>query len=213
MAKSRKSAKKATAAPAMPAAKAPGGRVIEAALALAAERGWRQVAAAAKLSLAELYALYPSKAAILAAFVRRIDGEVLGEGEAEGDNPRDRLFDVVMRRFEALKPHRAGIEAILHDAGRDPLALLCGGPRLLRSMAWMLEAAGLPSHGLGGRLRAKGLAVVYLATMRVWLSDESEDLSRTMAALDKHLRRAEGLAGMCPPALRRGRQGEAGQAA
>src|SRR5579883_1152010 len=156
MAKSRKSAKKAAAGPAMPAARAPGGRVIEAALELAAERGWRhvslaEIAGAAKLPLAELYALYPSKAAILAAFVRRIDGEVLGEGEAEGDSPRDRLFDVVMRRFEALKPHRAGVEAILHDAGRDPLALLCGGPRLLRSMAWMLEAAGLPSHGLGGR--------------------------------------------------------------
>ena len=187
----------------------PARRVVECALTLAAERGWRRVslgdiAAAARLSLAELYRLYPSRAAILAAFVRQIDAAVLSEGEAEGATARERLFDLLMRRFEALRPHKAGVEAILRDCGSDPLALLCGGPRLKRSMGWMLEAAGVPSHGLLGLARAKGLAVVYLATMRSWFADDTADMSRTMAALDKHLRRAESLAGLCRPRGRRG---------
>ncbi len=191
--------------------------VITAALTLAAERGWRRVslldiARAAKLSLAELYQAYRSKGAILGAFVRHVDAAVLAQGEAEGDKARDRLFDVLMRRFETLRPHKAAIEAILRDAGADPFGALCGAPRLLRSMAWMLEAAGLASHGLRGLVRAKGLALVYLGTMRVWLSDDTADLSRTMAALDKRLNRIESVIGLCPALRRRGARGAASEA-
>ena len=190
----------------------PARRVIDRTLSLAAERGWRRVslgdiAAAAKLPLAEFYRLYPSRAAILAAFVRRIDEAVLAAGEAEGATARERLFDLLMRRFEALGPYKDGVAAILKDCGGDPLALLCGGVRLKRSMGWMLEAAGLSSHGLLGQVRAKGLAVVYLATLRRWLADDTADMSRTMAALDKHLRRAEGVAGLCARWGRRGPRG------
>jgi len=188
---------KRTRRPADPAA-----RVIECTLALAAERGWRRtgladIAAAAKLSLAELYGLYPSRGAIIAAFVRGIDEAVLAEGPAEGESARERLFDILMRRFEALRPHKSGVEAILRACGSDPLALLCGGPRLSRSLAWMLEAAGLSSQGVVGILRVKGLAVVYLAALRTWFADDTPDMSRTMAALDRALRRAEGLSGLC----------------
>jgi len=178
--------------------------VVDAALALAAERGWRRtsladIAAAAELPLAELYRLYPSKGAILAAFVARIDRAMLEGGATEGEGARDRLFEALMRRFEALGPHRAGVEAILRDCGADPLATLCGAKRLLRSMAWVLEAAGIPAQGIAGRVRAKALAGLYLATLRVWLGDESADLSRTMANLDKGLHRLERMAEICRP--------------
>ena len=180
----------------------PARRVIERTLGLAAERGWRRVgladiAAAAKLPLVELYRLYPSRSAILGAFVRHIDEAVLAKGEAEGETARERLFDLLMRRFEALRPYREGVGAILRDCGGDPFSLLCGGARLKRSLAWTLEAAGLGSHGLLGKARLKGLALVYLATLRVWLGDEGPDLSRTMAALDKNLGRAEAVIGLC----------------
>jgi hypothetical protein len=60
-------------------------------------------------------------------------------------------------------------------------------------MALMLEAAGLATGGVRGVLRIKGLALIYLATLRVWLRDESADKARTMAALDTQLRRTEAL--------------------
>lgn len=198
----------------------PARRVIERTLSLAAERGWRHVglgdiAAAARLPLVELYRLYPSRAAILSAFVRHIDEVVLAKGEAEGATARERLFDLLMRRFEALRPYKDGLGAILRDCGGDPFALLCGGARLKRSLAWTLEAAGLESHGLLGKVRIKGLALVYLATLRVWLNDDGRDLSRTMAALDKNLARAEALIGFCRRLRERGPRGgsEAAEAA
>jgi ubiquinone biosynthesis protein COQ9 len=111
--------------------------------------------------------------------------------------PRDRLFDVLMGRFDALDANKAAIKAIARGLSRDPLMNLLSAPRFMMSMAWMLEAAGISSAGLKGLLQTKGLAVVYLNTARVWLRDDTPDMSITMAALDKGLRRAERLAGLC----------------
>jgi AcrR family transcriptional regulator len=171
--------------------------VIEAALRLAAERGWADlaladIAAAAKLPLADLYASYPSKTAILAGLGRQVDREVLaGLDAGSEESTRDRLFDLIMKRFDALAPYRDGLSAVARDLGRDPLAALCGLGQLARSMALMLEAAGVSSSGLAGTLRTKGLGAIYLATMRDWFRDDSADKARTMAALDARLRRAE----------------------
>jgi AcrR family transcriptional regulator len=187
--------------------------VIEVALRLAAERGWADlaladIAAAAKLPLADLYASYPSKTAILAGLGRQVDRETLAGLEAGSEeSTRDRLFDLIMKRFDALAPYRDGLSAVARDLGRDPLAALCGLGQLARSMALMLEAAGVSSSGLAGTLRTKGLGAIYLATMRDWFRDDSTDKARTMAALDARLRRAESWAHRLDP---RGRAKSAG---
>lgn len=175
------------------------GRIVDAALRLAAERGWRdltlpEIAAAAECSLADLYGHFPSKGAILDAYSRRIDLEVLktpDEPETAESTARDRLFDVMMRRLDALAPHKEGLRAILADLPADPLAAARQGRHLVRSMSWMLEAAGIRADGLAGMVRVRGLAAIYLATLRTWMTDEGEDMGRTMARLDQLLRRAE----------------------
>ena len=178
-------------------------RILARALALAATRGWgalalADIAAAAKVSMAELYAHYPSKPALVAAFLRDTDRRVLAGLAAEPPegSARDRLFDVLMRRFDALAPHRAAVESILAATARDPVALGCGLGPFRRSMACMLEAAGIDASGLGGAVRTKGLAAVYLSMIPVWLGDDSPDKARTMAALDTRLRRVEACLGL-----------------
>jgi AcrR family transcriptional regulator len=183
-------------------------RMTRAALALASERGWRtmslaEVVARAEVPLLDAYQAVPSKTALLARLIDSSDRAVLSGGAATmTDTARDRLFDVVMRRFDSLQSRRQGMVAILRDLPCDPPALLCLLPRFARSMAWMLEAAGISSSGLGS-LRIKGLALVYLNALRVWLEDDSPDMARTMAAVDKGLRRAEQLARSLPGADRR----------
>lgn len=182
----------------------PRDRVIDAALKLATERGWRrlgmaEIADTAGLTLAEARSQFPSKAAILNGFRRRTDEAVLAEGPAEGSSPRDKMFDVLMRRLDALQPHRDAVRVIVRDVACDPLAALCQGPQMLCSMARMLEAAGLNAGGIGGAVRTKGLTLIYLRTLAAWLGDDSPDLSKTMAVLDRGLARAERLAGIfCP---------------
>lgn len=176
--------------------------LIDTALQLAAERGWRdlslaEIAEAARLPLSQVYPVFPSKQAILEAFSRHIDAEVLAaeETDAEDGSARDRLFDVMMCRFDALQPYKAGLGNLLYDHARDPLAALCGARQLLRSMAVMLETARIPSSGPRGLVRTKGLALIYLASLRTWLRDESTDMAKTMASLDGYLRRVESVAG------------------
>ncbi len=179
-------------------------RVIDAALALAESRGWRgltlaEIAAEAGVTLAELYDAFSSKTAILAAFARRIDAEVLARDDPEiADQPaRDRLFDVLMRRFDALAPYRPALRVILREGCADPAMALFGACALARSMAAMLEAARLDSSGIRGLLRIEGLTAVYLAVFRVWLADDSADQARTMAALDRRLAQAERAVRLC----------------
>jgi len=173
--------------------------VLDAFIRLISERGFvevtlRDVAAAADLGLADLYRLYPDKVALAAAFVARIDAAVLAGTPRQADpeeTARDRLFDVMMRRYDALKPYRAASGAIRRAGTRDPLLALALGPALRRSMAAMLEAAALPSDGLRGAVRQNGLLAIHYAVARVFDRDDSVDLSKTMAALDSRLKMAE----------------------
>jgi AcrR family transcriptional regulator len=175
----------------------PRDRLIDAALSLAAERGWGRVTLAeiaekAGLSLAELHHAAPTKTHLLRLWVQRIDAAVLaGPAADSGESARDRLFEVLMRRLDALKPEKPALASIVDGVSRDPVQAFCGWPALLRSMAWMLEAAGIDASGLKGALRARGLALVWLATLRTFLTDESDDMAATMATLDRALKRAE----------------------
>jgi len=158
------------------------------------------VAAEAGLPILTLYRTFPSKPAILCGFSRRIDEAVLATpldsdaagatGEAD-ERPRDRVFDLLMRRFDALQPHRAALEVLGRELPTEPITALCAGAGLFRSIGWMLEATGISTVGLGGIVAVKLTAAAYLATARVWLRDDSPDLAPTMAALDRRLRAIE----------------------
>ena len=108
---------------------------------------------------------------------------------------RDQLFDLLMSRFDAMKPHREGSRALLRHLPCDPATALLLTCATRRSMRWMLHAAGQPTTGLRGALRVAGLVAVWTWTLRAFERDESDDLSATMAALDTGLQRAHAAAG------------------
>ena len=181
-------------------------KVIDAAMRLAAERRWyevtlREIADAAGIGLGDLHAMFASKSAIIGAFTTRIDAQVIAgtDADALGEPARDRLFDVLVRRLEALRPHRSALGSIMCDAVMAPEAGLAAGCRLMRSMTWSLESTGIGASGRLGRLRTRGLAAIYLATLLVFLRDDSPDLARTMAYLDRALGRADALMSRLKP--------------
>ena len=173
-------------------------RIIEAACAAIAREGWRRtslaaIAAEAGLPILALYRRFGSRQAILVELMRKIDEQVLADPPtAEPDErPRDRLFDLLMRRFDALLPYRPAFAALRRELPADPASALCLGAALCGSMRWMLEASDITTAGLGGALAVNLATAAYLSAMRVWSGDDSEDLGRTMAALDNSLRRIE----------------------
>lgn len=168
--------------------------LVAAAFQLADERGWSEVtvtaaARQADLKLDRARERFMGLASILGRFGRIADQAALAHASADGGS-RDRLFDVVMRRIDVLQAHRAGVLALRAYLPRHlGLALMLGAANDA-SMAWLLEASGIPTTGLRGKLRVRGMMAVWLYTLRAWQDDELEDLSTTMAALDRALDRA-----------------------
>jgi ubiquinone biosynthesis protein COQ9 len=177
--------------------------LVTAAFALGAESGWRKVSpgAAARragLDLVQARGRFASRGAILRKFGELADQHALTGALAEGP-VRDRLFDILLRRFDFLQTHRAGVVALLKTLPLEPELGVCLARATVRSMGWVLEGAGISAGGVFGEIRKRGLAVVWAFGVQAWLRDESADLSVTMAAVDKALSRADALAARFHP--------------
>jgi AcrR family transcriptional regulator len=177
------------------------------------EIGLADVAEQADISLADLRGEFNSTLAILAAHVKQIDRAVLAGGEDMAEEPaRDRLFDVLMRRLEAMAPDRAALRSLMRSATFNPGLAFALNAMAVRSQQWMLTAAGIPCAGPGGMIRAQGLALLFARVVRTF-TDDDDDNSRTMAALDRALSSGERcvmfldrLCNLAPKPGRRGRR-------
>ena len=179
--------------------------ILNAAFELATKIGWvrmsiADIAEEANLSEAIVCTRYPTKALLLNEFMRHIDDLVLSQNVPfdEFDLARDRILEILMLRFEAMQPYKKALRQINRDLPKTPISIIANGPSAALSMAKMLAAANLTANGLMGIAHAHGLLVVWLATARVWLQDDSPDMPRTMAALDRNLRRGEKCLKMLP---------------
>jgi AcrR family transcriptional regulator len=174
------------------------GKIVDALMELAAERRFedisvRDICKTAGVSLADFRDAFPSKGAVLAGFSRRIDRAVLAEqGEELADeSPRERLFDILMRRLEAMAPYREGVREAAAWLRREPAAALAMNQVVMNSMRFMLEAAGIDAEGPAGLIKLQGLALAWARMVHVWLDDDEPALSKTMAELDRVLTRGE----------------------
>jgi len=176
------------------------GMVLRTTLRLAAEKGWDgltllEIAEDAGVTLADIYKDFGSKTGILTAFIDEVDRAMLKQaGKPDLTAPaRDRLFEVIMTRLEILTPYKGALKAIYCDLrccapGRSSGRLLCA---TLNSQEWILTAAGVPPSGPRGCVRLAGMTRLYACVMRTWLNDDSDDMARTMAVLDRELSRGE----------------------
>jgi ubiquinone biosynthesis protein COQ9 len=209
----KKKAARKTARPARPTARQPGAgaqtvdatgaALRRALLALVETQGWidlsfAEIAEKAGVPIAQAHSIYRSKTAILLGLSRAIDERILTglASDPLDGSPKDRLFDVIMRRFDVLKADREAYRRLMRQLPATPdafAALLC---QLHRSLALSLETAGISSSGLKGALKLQGLLAIYTAGLHAFSNDDSEDLSKTMAEIDKRLGQAERLSDM-----------------
>lgn len=197
---SKRGARKAEVETEVTAAAAPSAsprdRIIDATMALAAEQEWDQVdlraiAERAGVTLSEFRDAFPSKGAVLGGLSRRIDRIVLdGTGsELDGEPVRERLFDVMMRRLDALAPYKQGLRRIGRSVRKDPLTLAALNQMAVNSMRFMLAAAGVDTGGPMGMVKVQGAVLIWGRVMDAWFRDDDPGLAKTMATLDRELRR------------------------
>jgi len=191
----------------------PGGttreKIIAAFMALLAEKrletiGFGDISARAGVSLPDCREEFGSTLAILAAHMKQLDRAVLGRADADmaDEPPRERLFDVLMRRIELLTPHKEAVRSLVRSASRNPGLGFALNGLAVRSQAWMLTAANIDAAGTRGAIRAQGLAMLFASVLRTWLDDTDEGHAKTMAALDRALARGQRFSGMLDDACR-----------
>lgn len=183
---------------------------VEAALKLAAENPWgeltlAEIAEAAELDLSEFHGV-ADKADIAAAIEPMLDKAMSAEMVDLDETARERLFDVLMLRFEEMEKYRGAILSLQHYRERNPRRLAKLGKARLQTARWALACAGLDGHGdVPMSVRAAGLAWIIARTERAWRKEESADFSRTMAELDKQLRASQERLSWLSRMTRRGR--------
>ena len=204
----RKPQRSAKAAPkSAPALPPPGGtereKIIAAFMALLAEKrfeqiGFGDIAARAGLTLAACRAEFGGTLSILAAHMKELDRKVLASasGDMAEEPPRERLFDVLMRRIELMAPYREAVRSLMQSASCNPGLALALNALAVRSQTWMLTAADIDGAGPRGAIRAQGLAMLFASVLRTWVDDDDEGLARTLAALDRALARGQRWSGM-----------------
>lgn len=170
---------------------------IEAALfELLADRAFHEVrlvdlAERAGVGLGALRRAYDGPFAVLSGFSRRIDAMVLDDDDPamRAEPIKDRLFDVLMRRFDLLAPYRPGLGGLMRSARRDPFLAAHLTRLLVGSQTWILEASGVAAGGPRGAAKAAVLGAALVRLAPTFLDDEEEGLPKTMAALDEALDR------------------------
>ncbi len=166
--------------------------LLDAALALVERDGWHRYGALALAretgaGLAEICAELGDRAAVVAAVGRRADISMvdLAATDLLELTPRERVFELMMRRFDALRGARKALAALRNERALD--AAFQGLGNLRQAMRLITEAAGLDSSGPRRAVLLAALATAYVRTGNVWLGDDSEDQATTLAELDKQL--------------------------
>ncbi|MEN2495224.1 MAG: hypothetical protein TECD_01143 [Hyphomicrobiaceae bacterium hypho_1] len=170
------------------------GKIFAASMRLAAEYKWSEVtlhmiSVDAGVSMFDLRKNLCSKKHIFELMNTTFDKAVLSSLSSKKDNqlPRDNIFETIMARFDVMEPYKKSIKSIFYEPRLDPRFL----QQFLSSQKWMLEASGVSSEGVVGRVKTIGFASIYFLTFKVWIEDTDPGMARTMAELDRQIRRGE----------------------
>ena len=159
--------------------------------------GWNNVtfekiSKVTNLDTDEIKKFYGSKIDIVKSLIREVTKDSLNSIELDLNNsPRDHLFDLLMAHFDRLMPYKDILGPIISAEVVKPCEMKDLFLEVVSSMRLLLKATNISTSGISGKLRIKGLFIIYINSFRVWLKDSSSDLAKTMATLDHGLIQAE----------------------
>ncbi len=166
--------------------------VADAAVALAATRGWdhvtlQDIAADTKIPEKSIRAVFDNIWDILGYMLDDIQLQTrMTVEDYLSDDWRENLMEILMTRFDMVQDRRPAFKRLLGDLSRHPRTMRKLARRFYRTMRDMLLLAGLP-HQDCHPLTVSGFGLLYVSFVDTWSKDETPDLSRTMSVIDKRL--------------------------
>lgn len=169
-------------------------KLLNTAMKLAAEQGWNKMtlveaAQQADIPVQTVRKRFACKASLLVYLNRLADESALTQ-KYQDQPVAEYLFDLFMSRFDVLQEYRGGVISALHTLPFNPPLAFMMGIATKNSMRWIAESAQINTYGIKGIACIKGLTAIWTLNMRVWIKDDTEDLSQTMASLDQTIKKA-----------------------
>jgi AcrR family transcriptional regulator len=171
-------------------------RIAAAAFRLLGREAWNgltlaSVARSAKVPWDEMLKTAPSRTALVGVMLRRAAADTAKRHRPDrvAKRMRDRVFDAIMSWFEAQNVRKEAVRALYDGLAREPLTLLALRGDIIASTGWLLALAEADA-GAAAPVRAACIAGIVARALPVWLSDD-KDMGKTMAQLDRDLRRVE----------------------
>ena len=174
-------------------------KIIIQAFSLIKTLGWRsfsltKLSKKENIPLTDLKNIFNSKDSILDEFSKMIDEEVEKKISFEDFNEsstKDNLFELIMLRFELLGSYKDSLKSILSTSKNNPIILKKISKNVLNSLDFYLEVTNSYTESPKDFFKKNLIFFVYAYVFKIWLDDNSKDLSKTMAELDKLLSLSE----------------------
>ena len=163
------------------------------------KKGWsyfslKSLAKENKSDLESIKIFFKNKSEFLESFSEMIDNKVLAsidKDEFNKNSIKDNLFELIMLRFENLNHYKTGLKILLSDLKKSPVELKKIMKKVFDSMDLFLEIANVKNNYLMDFIKVNIIFIIYSYVFNVWLDDQSSEMSKTMAELDKWLSKAE----------------------
>lgn len=170
-------------------------KIIETALEILIQTPWDMLtmeALAEKMTITpvQLYHIFSTRCELLKGIVQFIDDKMMAlYQEGQGDLPlQEKLFDIIMCRFEVMETYKKSLKNIVFAIWRDPLSFPGGILSGLHSMTLILEVVDVPVQGIKGKFNLNILSFFYLYALKFWFEDDTQDMAKTLTHVDKGLK-------------------------
>ena len=147
-----------------------------------------------KIPINDLKVFFKCKNSIVDKFSRMIDKNIESKLRIEDfkdSSKKDILFELIMMRFDEMEGFKGSLVKILDVSKNKPLLISIITKNVMNTMDFFLELSDSYNNYAFDFLKKNFLFFIYSITFKTWLSDDTEDLSKTMAELDKLLSTAE----------------------
>ena len=146
------------------------------------------------IPLNDLKVYFKCKYSIVDRFSKMIDKKIeskLRIQDFNNSSKKDILFELIMMRFDEMEEFKSSLARVLDASKNKPLLISIITKNVLNTMDFFLELSNSYNNYAFDVLKKNFLFLIYSITFKTWLSDNTEELSKTMAELDRLLSTAE----------------------
>lgn len=174
-------------------------KILKEAIHLIETIGWKdfsisKLSRIRNIEIHQIKFFFKTKTSILKEFTKMIDESVLKEisiEDLESCSTKDNLFEFIMLRFEKLEPYKIMLKKFLIDIKSQPIVLKTISKQISNSLDLYLELSNAKNNYFIDQIKLNTFFLMYAYIFKIWLEDDSTEMNRTMAELDKWLSKAE----------------------